>query len=71
MHRRAFYAYAYVYVIAIKEKTVLFSFTAIQEPVTLKCEIFHPEHPEQKRKNGDRNANKLYFLTCILYMSTR
>ncbi len=69
MHRRAFYAYAYVYVIAIKKqnKTVLFSSTAIQEPVTLKCELFHPE---QKRKNGDRNANKLYFLTCILYMST-
>ncbi len=51
MHRRAFYAYASVYVIAIKKtnKTVLFSSTAIQEPVTLKCELFHPEQKRKKR----------------------
>lgn len=46
MHRLAFYAYAYVYVMAIKKKqnnlTVLFSSTAVQEPITLKCEYFHP-----------------------------
>lgn len=62
MHRRAFYAYASVYVIAIKKnktnkqkpsETVLFSSTAIQEPVTLKCELFHPE---QKRKRKQQKT---------------
>lgn len=57
MHRRAFYAYAYVYVIAIKKqknKTVLFSSTAIQEPVTLKCELFHPEQTKKGKKRKER-----------------
>lgn len=59
MHRRAFYAYAYVYVIAINKKTNQCSLvsTAIQEPATLKCEFFHSE---QKRKNGDGNANYIF-----------
>lgn len=52
MHRRAFYAYAYVYVIGIKKtKQCSLVSSAIQEPVTLKCEFFHLEHPEQKKGN--------------------
>lgn len=61
MHRRAFYAYAYVYVIAIKRnKTVLFSSTAIQEPVTLKCELFHPEQKKRKKKIIAMQTNYIF-----------